>query len=233
MNEILRDSTRNIANCTKAIPAANSVELSEMDILDGKLSEEINSEWLQPLIDGKLSPQEIINKKTIIAKAIIKGIKEGVIAPMTAEEIAALIDEGFTRLIVAQQVAQGAMDTIEAVDVLADHAASRVVTIVDAVITKIEIVALEGADIISDTLVNTAAMGLKVVASAFPPTRMLVPFVDTVAQFIKPVARIIVKKGIKMVANAARTIVKNAVPIIFDKVNQAGRAVKSFFKSLF
>ncbi len=233
MNENLRDVTRNIANCTKAIPAAISVELNEMDILDGNLNENINSEWLQPLIDGKLSPQDIINKKTIIAKAIIKGIKEGVIAPMTAEDIAALIDEGITRMTIAKQVAQGSIDTIEAMDVLVDHAASRVVTIADTVITKVENAALERADSISDTLVDTAANGLKVVASAFPPTRVLVPFIDTAAQFIKPVARTIVKKGITMVANAARTIVKEVVPFIADKVKQVGRAVKNFFKSLF
>ena len=82
-------------------------------------------------------------------------------------------------------------------------------------------------------MVDRAATALKVAASAFPPTRVLVPFIDTVAQYIKPVVRTIVKKGISMVAHVARTVVKKAVPFIADKVKQIGRTVKNWVKSLF
>ena len=231
MNTSTADKMRNIADCTKALPAAVSVELSETDILEKELENDNYSEWLQSLVDKTLSPQESINKKAILAKAIIKGISNGVIDEMGAPDIASLIDEGITRISVAKQVAQGTMDTVEAMDVLVDHAAARVVSVADVAITHAESIVEDHAGVVSDVLVDTAAQGLKAVAAAFPPTSVLVPFIDTAAQFIKPAARAIVKKGITMVANAARTIVKKAVPFIANKVKQAGRAVKNFFKS--
>jgi len=230
-NQFLNHSESIIHNET--IPAATSIELNEQGILGDNLSEGIHSEWLQPLINGDLALPEARKRKEIIAKAIIKGINEGVIAPMRPEEIAALIDEGLTRIIVARQVGDDVIETIEAMDVLIDHAAARVVTIADGLITKVENGLLQKSDVIADTIVDRGATALKVVASAFPPTRVLVPFIDTAAQYIKPAARVIVKKGISLVANVARTVVKKAVPFIADKVKQAGRAVKNWVKSLF
>ena len=221
----------NIIECAKTLPAVVGAELDEKVILD-EMNEDRYSEWLQPLIDGNLSDQEIINKKTIIAKAIIKGINDGVIAKMDAPDIAALIDEGITRISVAQQVAQGTLDTVEAMDVFIDHAVARVVTIADEAITKADQTVKERSDEISDKLVDVAAQGLKVAAAAFPPTRVLVPFIDTAAQYIKPKARVVVKKGITLVANAARSVVKKTAPLITDTIKQAGRRVKSFLKKL-
>lgn len=233
MNTDQSDKMRSIINCARALPAAISVELSETSFIEQEHEGGANNEWLQPLIDGNLSAQEATNKKSIIAKAIIKGVSNGTFEKMTAPEVASLIDEGITRMSVAKQVAQGKMDTIEAMDIFVDHSAARVITVADVAIAHAESIVEEHADVVSDVLVDTAAQGLKAVAAAFPPTSVLVPFIDTAAQFIKPAARAIVKKGITMVANAARTIVKKAVPFIANKVKQAGRAVKNFFKSLF
>ena len=223
----IRDIIRN-----ESIPAAVSVELSELGVLGEDLNENSHSEWLEPLIKKVLNPKETTNRKRTIAMAIIKGIREGVIEPMSAPDIASLIDEGVTRMTVAHQVGEGEMDSIEAMDILIDHAASRVVTIADDLITKVEKGLLEKSDIIADTLVDRAATGLKVLASAFPPTRVLVPFIDTAAQFIKPIVRTVVKKGITIIANAARTVVKKVVPFIAEKVKQGFRTVKSFFSEL-
>ena len=224
-----QNKMRNIIECAKTLPAVVGVELDEKVKLD-EINEDHYSEWLQPLIDGNLLDQDIINKKKIIAKAIIKGINNGVIARMEAPDIAALIDEGITRISVAKQVAQGTLDTVEAMNVFIDHAMARVVTIADEAITKAEQALKERSDEISDKLVDVAAQGLKVAASAFPPTRVLVPFIDTAAQYIKPAARVVVKKGITLVANAARTVVKKAAPFVIDIIKQAGRRVKNFLK---
>ena len=229
MNTDELNKMRNIIECAKTLPAVVGAELDEKVKLD-EINEDHYSEWLQPLIDGNLLDQDIINKKKIIAKAIIKGINNGVIARMEAPDIAALIDEGITRISVAKQVAQGTLDTVEAMNVFIDHAMARVVTIADEAITKAEQALKERSDEISDKLVDVAAQGLKVAASAFPPTRVLVPFIDTAAQYIKPAARVVVKKGITLVANAARTVVKKAAPFVTKTIKQAGRRVKNFLK---
>ena len=228
-NELLRqrDIIRN-----ESIPAAVSVELGELGILGEDLNENSHSEYLEPLIKKELPPEEATDRKRTIATAIIKGIREGAIEPMSAPDIASLIDEGLTRMTVARQVGEGTMDTIEAMDVFIDHAAARVVTIADSLITKVEQGLLAKSDIIADTLVDRAATGLKAVASAFPLTRVLVPFIDTVAQFIKPAARALVKAGIKMVANVARTVVKKVVPFIAERVKKGFRALKNWASSL-
>lgn len=233
MNTNQSDKMHSIMNCARALPAATSVELSEASFIGQEHEGSANNEWLQPLIDGNLSAEEATNKKTIIAKAIIKGVSNGTFEKMTAPDVASLIDEGITRMSVAKQVAQGTMDTIEAMDVFIDHAAARVVTVADAAIIKVENTLSAHSEVMADTLVDSAAIGLKAVASAFPPTRVLVPFIDTVAQFIKPVARTVIKKGISMVANAARVVVKKVVPVIANKVKQAGRAIKNFLTSRF
>lgn len=217
----------------ESIPAAVSVELSELGILGEDLNENSHSEWLQPLVEEELTPEEATDRKRTIATAIIKGMREGAIAPtMTAPNIASLIDEGVTRMTVARQVATGQMDSVEAMDVFIDHAAARVVTIADDIITKVEKGALERSDVIADTLVDRAARGLKVLASSFPQTRVLVPFIDTAAHYIKPGVRTVVKKGISIVANTARTIVKKATPFIADRVKEGVRTVKNWFASL-
>lgn len=224
----IRDIIRN-----ESIPAAVSVELDEQGILDEELNESSHSEWLQPLVEEELTPEEATDRKRTIATAIIKGMREGAIDPtMSAPDIASLIDEGVTRIIVAKQVGEGKMDQVEAMDVFIDHAAARIVTVADDIITKVENGALERSDVIADNLVDRAATGLKVLASSFPQTRVLVPFIDTAAQYIKPGVRLVVKKGISLVANAARTIVKNTVPFIAEKVKQTGRAIKSWMSSL-
>lgn len=228
-NELLRqrDIIRN-----EAIPAAVSVELGELGILGEDLNESSHSEWLEPLIKKELTPEEAADRKRTIATAVIKGIREGAIEPMSAPDIASLIDEGVTRMTIAHQVGDGKMDSIEAMDILIDHAAARVVTIADDLITKVEKGLLEKSDIIADRLVDRAAIGLKALASAFPLTRTLVPFIDTAAQFIKPMVRTVVKKGITIIANVARSVVKKAVPFIAEKVKQGFRTIKSFFSAL-
>ena len=123
----MRDIIRN-----ESISAAVSVELSELGVLGEDLNENSHSEWLQPLIEEKLTPEETTDRKRTIATAIIKGMREGAIDPtMSAPDIASLIDEGVTRMIVSRQVATGQMDSVEAMDVFIDHAAARVVAISD------------------------------------------------------------------------------------------------------
>lgn len=216
----------------ESIPAAISLELGEQGILGEELNESSHSEWLQPLIDEELTPEEATERKRTIATALIKGMRDGSIEPMEAPDIAALIDEGVTRMTVAKQVGEGTMDPVKAMETFIDHAAARVITIADNLITKVEKGALERSDVIADTLVDRGATALKVLAASWPPTRVLVPFIDSAAQYIKPGVRMLVKKGITMVADTARTIVKNAVPFIADRVKQGVRAVKSFFSSL-
>ena len=132
MNTNQSDKIRSIMKCARALPAATSVELSEASFIGQEHEGSANNEWFQPLIDGNISAEEAFNKKTIIAKAIIKGVSNGTFEKMTATDVASLIDEGITRMSVAKQVAQGTMDTIEAMDVFIDHAAARVVTVADA-----------------------------------------------------------------------------------------------------
>lgn len=216
----------------ESIPAAISLELGEQGILGEELNESSHSEWLQPLIDEELTPEEATERKRTIATALIKGMRDGSIEPMEAPDIAALIDEGVTRMTVAKQVGEGTMDPVKAMETFIDHAAARVITIADNLITKVEKGALERSDVIADTLIDRGATALKVLAASWPPTRVLVPFIDSAAQYIKPGVRMLVKKGITMVADTARTIVKNAVPFIADRVKQGVRAVKSFFSSL-
>lgn len=233
MNENIMNNISNANECIKAQNECYAVELGEGNVLEQELVGS-NKEWLQSYIEGKVDELTAEQMRRIIAKAVIKSVSEKTMeVPAEAESIASLVDEGLTRMKVAYQVETGEYDVADAFREMIDHQIARVATIADHAITKAEKIALEHSDRVTDTVIDVAAKGLKTVASAFPPTRPLAQFIDVAAQYIKPYARTVVKKGIQIIANTARTFIKKAEPLVKKAVHFVGRQLKSWATSLF
>lgn len=233
MNENTINSVTNVVDATKAQNECSIIELGESNILAQEF-EGSDNEWLQSYIEGKVDELTADQMRRIIAKAVIVSVKNNTMeVPAEAESIASLVDEGLTKIKVAYQVGTGEYDMADAFEEMVDHQVSRVATIADHAITKAEKFALERSDKVTDTVIDFAAKGLEVVACAFPPTRPLAKFIEAGAQYIKPFARKVVKKGIQMIANTARTFVKKAVPIVKKAVSFVGRKVKGFLSRIF
>lgn len=164
-----------------------------------------------PINDKK----EAILKK-LFATSIVIAKSKGLLpfeVPESPEAIASVVDESLTQMKVAYKTATGELDSIEAVDVLIDHVAVRAVAIADKVIEK-------GMPIILDKL-------CMVMTKVYPPAITVVPVIKHAERYITVATKVIVRKGIRTLAQAAKPIVKQ----VATKVKSVARKVLNFLKA--
>ncbi len=190
---------------------------------------------VQAFLDMPLNDAAENGIKKLFATAIIAANQKGIlILPegyANAESIASIVDEGLTRIKTAYQVGKGIINPIEADAAVADRLAVRTASIVDVVASRLEEkaqmlvnVVEQKALSVSDTLVEQGISRVSniicaFVARAYPPAIVVVPFIKRVEAFVTPIAKVSVKKGIRMVAETARNI-----------ITMASEKVKSFAK---
>lgn len=190
---------------------------------------------VQAFLDMPLNDAAENGFKKLFATAIIAANQKGIlILPegyANAESIASIVDEGLTRIKTAYQVGKGIINPIEADAAVADRLAIRTASIVDVVASRLEEkaqmlvnVVEQKALSVSDTLVEQGISRASniicaFVARAYPPAIVVVPFIKRVEAFVTPIAKVSVKKGIRMVAETARNI-----------ITMASERVKSFAK---
>ena len=164
-----------------------------------------------PINDKK----EAILKK-LFATSIVIAKSKGLLpfeVPESPEAIASVIDEGLTQMKVAYKTATGELDSIEAIDVLVDRVAVRAVAIADKVIEK-------GIPVVLDKL-------CMVMTKVYPPAITVVPVIKHAERYITVATKVIVRKGIRTLAQAAKPIVKQ----VATKVKSVARKVLNFLKA--
>lgn len=164
-----------------------------------------------PINDKK----EAILKK-LFATSIVIAKSKGLLpfeVPESPEAIASVVDESLTQMKVAYKTATGELDSIEAVDVLIDHVAVRAVAIADKVIEK-------GMPVVLDKL-------CMVMTKVYPPAITVVPVIKHAERYITVATKVIVRKGIRTLAQAAKPIVKQ----VATKVKSVARKVLNFLKA--
>lgn len=164
-----------------------------------------------PINDKK----EAILKK-LFATSIVIAKSKGLLpfeVPESPEAIASVVDESLTQMKVAYKTATGELDSIEAVDVLVDRVAVRAVAIADKVIEK-------GMPIILDKL-------CMVMTKVCPPAITVVPVIKHAERYITVATKVIVRKGIRTLAQAAKPIVKQ----VAAKAKSIATKVLNFLKA--
>lgn len=164
-----------------------------------------------PINDKK----EAILKK-LFATSIVIAKSKGLLpfeVPESPEAIASVVDESLTQMKVAYKTATGELDSIEAVDVLIDHVAVRAVAIADKVIER-------GMPVVLDKL-------CMVMTKVYPPAITVVPVIKHAERYITVATKVIVRKGIRTLAQAAKPIVKQ----VATKVKSVARKVLNFLKA--
>ena len=164
-----------------------------------------------PINDKK----EAILKK-LFATSIVIAKSKGLLpfeVPESPEAIASVVDESLTQMKVAYKTATGELDSIEAVDVLVDHVAVRAVAIADKVIEK-------GMPVVLDKL----CMAMTKVC---PPAITVVPVIKHAERYITVATKVVVRKGIRTLAQAAKPIVKQ----VATTVKSVARKVLNFLKA--
>ena len=164
-----------------------------------------------PINDKK----EAILKK-LFATSIVIAKSKGLLpfeVPESPEAIASVVDESLTQMKVAYKTATGELDSIEAVDVLVNHVAVRAVAIADKVIEK-------GIPVILDKL-------CMVMTKVCPPAKAVVPVIKRAERYITVATKVVVRKGIRTLAQAAKPIVKQ----VAAKVKSVATKVLNFLKA--
>lgn len=164
-----------------------------------------------PINDKK----EAILKK-LFATSIVIAKSKGLLpfeVPESPEAIASVVDESLTQMKVAYKTATGELNSIEAVDVLVDRVAVRAVAIADKVIEK-------GIPVILDKL-------CMVMTKVYPPAITVVPVIKHAERYITVATKVVVRKGIRTLAQAAKPIVKQ----VATKVKSVARKMLNFLKA--
>jgi len=164
-----------------------------------------------PINDKK----EAILKK-LFATSIVIAKSKGLLpfeVPESPEAIASVVDESLTQMKVAYKTATGELDSIEAVDVLIDHVAVRAVAIADKVIEK-------GMPVVLDKL-------CMVMTKVYPPAITVFPVIKHAERYITVATKVIVRKGIRTLAQAAKPIVKQ----VAAKAKSIATKVLNFLKA--
>ena len=87
------------------------------------------------------------------------------------------------------------MDVIEVADMLIDATVARVVTVADKVIER-------GVPVVLNRVCD-------LISKVYPPATVFVPVIKSAEKFIVTAAKVAVRKGLKYVAEGAKTVVRS------------------------
>lgn len=190
-------------------------------LLAGKLLEKEEAESLrefkvvQLFLDSPVGDASEAKLKKVFAAAVIRAQELGTLPFSLADKspiaIASAIDEGLNRVKLAYKVSNEELDVVEVADKLIDATVARVITVADKVIER-------GVPVVLDKL-------CKVIARVYPPATVFVPVIKTAEKYIVPIAKLAVRKGVSVVAKAAKSVVRSAV----KGIAKVGRKVASLF----
>lgn len=178
-------------------------------------------EGLEEVLKTAFGDQQNLDMEKLIATGLAIAKEIGVLpaelpdfAPST---LASMANEVYTRVKVAFQTGEGMIDLTEATDILIDTAASRVIPMLLPIVDK-------AIDTGLPVVLEEACMAL---ASVFPPAGAIVPYVPIVANLLKEPAKRLVHKGINMLKEGAKVLVKTAAPTILKAGQKIGRVLTS------
>ncbi len=179
---------------------------------------------LQSLISGKMLEQEEIEslrefkvfnqylespvgssseaklKEVFATAVIIANEKEALpfsLGDKSPVAIASAIDEGLNRVKYAYKISTEELDAVEVADRLIDATVARVATVADKVIER-------GVPVVLDKVCT-------LVAKVYPPAALFSPYIKAAEKIVVPAAKVVVRKGLAIVANTAKTVVRSAV----------------------
>lgn len=174
-------------------------------LLAGKLlgKDEVESlrelKFVQQFLDSPIGDASEAKLKKAFAAAVIMAQEQGTLPFSLADKspiaIASAIDEGLNRVKFAYKVSKEELDVVEVADKLIDATVARVVTVADKVIER-------GVSVVLDKL-------CKVTAKVYPPAAVFVPVIKSAEKFIVTAAKVAVRKGMKYVAEGAKTVVRS------------------------
>ena len=154
---------------------------------------------VQQFLDSPVGDTSEAKLKKVFATAIITANEQGTL-PFSIEDknpiaIASAIDEGLNRVKLSYKLVKEDLDVIEVADMLIDATVARVVTVADKVIER-------GVPIVLNRVCD-------LISKIYPPATVVVPVIKSAEKFIVTAAKVAVRKGLKYVAEGAKTVVRS------------------------
>lgn len=180
-------------------------------------------EGLEEVLKTSFGDKQNLDIEKLIAAGLAIAKETGVLPvelpDCVPSTLAAMANEVYTRVKVAFQTGEGMIDLTEATDILIDTAASRVIPVLMPIVDK-------AIDTGLPIVLEEACMAL---AAVFPPVGAIVPYVPLVANFLKEPAKRLVHKGVNMLKEGAKVLVKTAAKTILAAGQKIGQVLTSLF----
>lgn len=164
---------------------------------------------------------DVVMRKAMAAAMVIakeKGLIQDV--PTNAAELAAVVDEGLTRVKTEYMVGMDLISPEKAVEVLVDGAEARAVTVIDMAFDS-------GAvnEFVTDGIVNLAGA----IPYVGPAAELCKPIISAVVAKVEPSVREAITTGVHYVADTAKSIARTAIDTIKKNAwNMAKRLIPTF-----
>lgn len=205
--EKIAEAANNIDKVIRENQALKSLIVEASSVVTGDQSQETRQS-IQEFLDSPLGDKKEIAMEKAYAAAMVLAKERGLLKnlPEGSHAIAAVVDEGLTRVKANYQVGVGILDPEVAIDHIVDHAESRAVTYVDA--------AFE-----SGMISEVATAGVVRLAYAIPGIGPIIgpiaenyrPIIKSVIARVEQPVREAIKTGIHVVAKTAKTIARKAI----------------------
>lgn len=176
-------------------------------LLAGKLldKEEVDSlrefKVVQQFLDSPVGDASEAKLKKAFAASVIMAQEQGTLPFSLVDKspiaIASAIDEGLNRVKFSYKLSHEELDVVEVADKLIDATVARVITVADKVIER-------GVPVILNKL-------SQVIAKVYPPATVFVPVIKAAEKYLVPMAKVAVRKGMSVVAKAAKSLVRSSV----------------------
>ncbi len=180
-------------------------------------------EGLEEVLKTSFGDKQNLDMEKLIAAGLAIAKETGVLPvelpDFVPSTLASMANEVYTRVKVAFQTGEGMIDLTEATDILIDTAASRVIPVLMPIVDK-------AIDTGLPIVLEEACIAL---ASVFPPAGAIVPYVPMVANFLKEPTKRLVHKGVNMLKEGAKVLVKTAAPTILKAGQKIGQVLTSLF----
>lgn len=159
-----------------------------------------SSDSIQSFLESQFGSDEELEMKKIMALTAVAAGSDS-----SASEIASQADASAVYAKVAYKVNTGELDVIEATEVIIDHGAARLNTLMQ------ENLDMEmTGELIADTI-----------AVAYPPAKVAKPFIKAIVKKAEPMVRKVICSGIKQISTYAK-----------EAVRSVAYGLKNFAKSL-
>ena len=170
---------------------------------------------VQQFLDSLVGDASEAKLKKVFAAAIIAANEQGTL-PFSIDDkspiaIASAVDEGLNRVKLSYKLVKEELDVVEVADMLIDATVARVITVADKVIER-------GVPVVLDRVCD-------LITKVYPPASVFVPVIKNAEKYIITAAKVAVQKGLKYVAEGAKTVVRS----VAKGIVKVGKKLASLF----